>query len=51
LILSRRKEILLQRIDTDSEAHPWVKRPGREADHSPQSRAEKKISGTLHPFA
>jgi hypothetical protein len=53
---------LLYSIQTDSGAHsascpvgnggsfPGVKRPGREADHSPPSSAEVKNGGALPPL-
>jgi hypothetical protein len=45
-------------LQTGSGAHtavPWalspgVKRPGREADHSPPTIAEVKRRGSIHPF-
>jgi hypothetical protein len=30
---------------------PWVKRPGREADHSPPSSAEVKNGGAIPPLS
>jgi hypothetical protein len=53
---------LRHRVQTESGAHPAsypkgiglfspeVKRPGREADHSPSSSVEVKMCGTIPPL-